>query len=471
LFTRFCEQESPGERKNRLHFSFSMKLSDISRTLREIRVTPVKTLGQNFLHDQNLARWIVQQAKLSATDFVVEIGPGLGALTESIVDSGAQVLAIEKDARLVDFLRGNFSGARCEVLHGDALSFDVRELFPRGPVKLLGNLPYYAATQMLLSFLKSPTPISSALLMLQREVAARLSAVPRTKDYGILTLVVQAQCRVEFLRTIPSTVFFPAPEVDSAVVRLTPRGPAELPDHDLAILNNLVRSGFSQRRKQVAKLLKNYIPDWSAAAEKIGASRLARAEELSLEQWIALANLVQPPDSPMAGTDPNESFTVVDEYDQVAGAAARSKVHGNNLRHRAVHLFVFNRPGELLLQKRSRWKDRHPNLWDSSAAGHVAAGEEYDQTAKRELAEELGFSAELTRMAKIPASSRTGEEFIWLYRVDYDGKVLPAQSEIEAVEFFPLDLLARWVVARPEDFAPGFLECWNAFRALEQNRA
>lgn len=446
-----------------------MKLSEIHQTLREIRVNPVKSLGQNFLHDQNLARWIVEQANISATDLVVEIGPGLGALTAPLLETGAQILAIEKDARLVDFLRKNFSSKRLELLHGDALDFDVRELFARAPVKLIGNLPYSAATPLLLRFLKMPTPISSALLMLQREVAARLCAEPRSKDYGILTLLVCVQCRVEFLRTIPANVFLPAPDVESAVVRLTPRAPGELPDHDLEILSNLVRRGFSQRRKQVAKLLKNYITDWPTAAARIGASTQARAEELSLEQWIMLANLVRPPGSPTAGNDPDEPFVVVDENDRVIGSETRAKVHGNNLLHRAVHLFLFNRTGELLLQKRSRWKDRHPNLWDSSAAGHVGAGEEYDQTAVRELREELGITAELTPIAKIPASSRTGEEFIWLYRGEYDGRLKPARAEIEAVEFFPLALLERWLAARPDDFAPGFLECWKAFRALEKS--
>ena len=237
-----------------------MKLSEISRTLRDIRVVPVKTLGQNFLHDQNLARWIVQQAGLSAADFVVEIGPGLGAITEPALATGARILAIEKDARLVDFLRQRFGNRRLEVVHGDALEFDVRPLFPRGPVKLLGNLPYYASTQMLLRFLQQPTPIASALLMLQKEVATRLSARPRSKDYGILSLVVQTQCRVEYLRTIPASVFLPQPDVESAFVRLIPRAPGELPDHDREILSVLVRDGFSQRRKQVGKLLKSRSP-------------------------------------------------------------------------------------------------------------------------------------------------------------------------------------------------------------------
>src|SRR2546421_8379269 len=106
-----------------------MKLSEIDATLREIRVSPVKTLGQNFLHDRNLARWIVEKAELSSDDYVVEIGPGLGALTEFILESGARVLAIEKDQRLAEFLGKRFAGAQLEVIHGDALEFDVRRLF------------------------------------------------------------------------------------------------------------------------------------------------------------------------------------------------------------------------------------------------------------------------------------------------------------------------------------------------------
>jgi 16S rRNA (adenine1518-N6/adenine1519-N6)-dimethyltransferase len=442
-----------------------VKLSEIQQTLREIRVAPVKTLGQNFLHDQNLARWIVQQARISAGDFVVEIGPGLGALTEPALASGAHILAIEKDARLANFLRAHFINRPLEVVRDDALHFDLRRLLPRGPARLLGNLPYNVATPILLRFLETATPITLAVLMLQKEVAARLSAAPRSKDYGILSLIVQAQCRVELLRTIPAKVFLPAPEIESALVRLTPRERGELPDHDLEILNVLVRRGFSQRRKQVAKLLKEFVPDWSEAAAQIGASAQARAEELSLDQWIALANWVRPPGPSSCGTDPSEPFAIVDEDDRVIGAAPRAEVHGNNLRHRAVHIFIFNRAGELLLQKRSRWKDRHPNVWDSSAAGHVGAGEEYDETAVRELREELGITAPLTKLAKIPASSRTGEEFIALYRGEYEGRMKLSHAEIDAVQYFPLDLLAEWIEARPGDFAPGFIECWRVLRS------
>jgi 16S rRNA (adenine1518-N6/adenine1519-N6)-dimethyltransferase len=468
LFTEFCEQARLSPAAPASTSLASMKLSEIPDTLREIGVAPVKTLGQNFLHDQNLARWIVQQAELSPQDFVVEIGPGLGAITGPALDSGAEVLAIEKDRRLAEFLRQRFADRCFQIIHGDALEFEVKQLFPRGPVKLLGNLPYYISSEILFHFLEPPTPITLAVLMLQREVARRLSAGPRSKDYGILGLAVQSQYRVEYLRTIPATVFLPEPEVDSAIVRLIPRQSNELPEFDRDRFRTLIRRGFSQRRKQLGKLLKPDVSDWPGIAADIGASLQARAEELSLEQWIRLSNLVQPLTLRNTGTDLTEPFAVVDEHDRVTGTAPRAEVHGNNLRHRAVHVFLFNHHGELLLQKRSRWKDRHPQLWDSSAAGHVGAGEEYDATALRELQEELGVRAELTRVAKLPASQETGQEFIWLYRGEHDGPFAPARGEIEAVQFFPREVIARWLQERPGDFAPGFIACW---RSLTDARA
>src|SRR5204863_9957868 len=123
-----------------------------------------------------------------------------------------------------------------------------------------------------------------------------------------------------------------------------------------------------------------------------------------LQQWIALSNLARPAAETASANSDLERFQVVDENDRPAGDATRSEVHGNNLRHRAVHLFIFNRQGELFLQKRSAWKDRHPLLWDSSAAGHVDAGENYDETAARELEEELGVVARLTRVVKLPCT-------------------------------------------------------------------
>ena len=137
-----------------------MKLSEIPSLLREIGVSPVRSLGQNFLHDRNLARWIIDQANLSAEDYVVEVGPGLGALTEFALAKGARVLAIEKDKRLVQFLQEKFANEKLDIVHADALEFDARILYAQPRVKFLGNLPYYISSQLLIKFLEYPSPIS-----------------------------------------------------------------------------------------------------------------------------------------------------------------------------------------------------------------------------------------------------------------------------------------------------------------------
>ena len=468
MFTFFCEQEAGIYPAAPTFLLPTMKLSEIDATLREIRVSPVKTLGQNFLHDRNLARWIVEKAALTSDDYVIEIGPGLGALTEFILESGARILAIEKDQRLADFLRVRFESERLEVIHADALDYDLRQLFAQPRVKLLGNLPYYVSSQLLLKFTKFPSPISLWLLMLQKEMARRISAAPGSSDYGALTLIVQLHYRVEYLRTVSASVFLPEPDVDSAFVRITPRAVDELPPHDPETFFRLVRQGFSQRRKQLRNLLRQELPEWEEVSAAIGFDPRARAEELTLEQWIALANRSRAKAISVEAATASERFPVVDEHDRLLGDAPRAEVHGNNLRHRAVHILTFNSLGELFLQKRSRWKDRHPLLWDSSAAGHVEAGEEYDATALRELKEELGITAAPTRISKLPASERTGQEFIWLYRAQHDGPFTLAPTEIEHGEFFPLDVVSEWVKAKPADFAPGFVECWKAFEGASQ---
>ena len=440
-----------------------MTLSEIAQTLKEVRVTPVRSLGQNFLHDQNLARWITQQLAPVQADFVVEIGPGLGALTGLLADQAGGVLALEKDARLAEFLQRKLGSKRVEIRHQDAMNFDVRTLYGRTRVKLLGNLPYYISSQLLLKFLNTPSPISLSLLMLQKEMAQRLSATPGSKDYGAFTLLIQLDYKVEFLRAIPPSVFIPQPEVDSAVVRLTPRDPFELPACDRETFRRLVRTGFSQRRKQVGKLLRNDVPDWTSTAEAFGWDPAIRAERLSLQDWIALANRVRPMPCGESGRGGDEMFPVVDAEDRVIGSARREEVHGNNLRHRAVHILLFNGAGEVYLQKRSRWKDRHPLVWDSSAAGHLAAGEDYDEAAKRELHEELNLSTPLSRLSRLPPSENTGQEFIWIYTGSWNEPISTNPSEIEAGDYFPASIITEWIRARPHDFAPGFVECWKAW--------
>jgi len=441
-----------------------MKLSEMSALLRDIGVSPVKSLGQNFLHDRNLSRWIVDQANLAADDYVVEVGPGLGALTALALAHGAHVLAIEKDKRLAQFLREQFPQKNLEIVHDDALAFDTRSLFTQPRVKFLGNLPYYISSQLLIRFLEYPSPICLWVLMLQKELARRIEASPGSSDYGALTLQIQLHYRVEYLRSVSANVFLPKPDVDSALIRITPRGKDELGRCNSTVFRKLVRRGFSQRRKQLGKLIREEASNWEEIAEELGISQRVRGEELSLEQWIALTNLVAPIAENHADNAGEEQFQVVDERDRPKGAAGRSLVHANNLLHRAVHVLIFNPAGEVFLQFRSASKDRHPLKWDSSAAGHVNAGEDYDHAAARELAEELGIDAPLHRMAKLPASEQTGQEFIWIYESTYSGEMQLNASEIEAGRFFRPETVDQWIQARPNEFATGFLGCWKAWR-------
>jgi 16S rRNA (adenine1518-N6/adenine1519-N6)-dimethyltransferase len=234
--------------------------------------------------------------------------------------------------------------------------------------------------------------------------------------------------------------------------------------HDEELLLELIRLGFSQRRKQLRKLLRERVADWDSLARQVNIDPKARAEELSLLQWIALANFIAPPPCPDTRLTNCERFPVVDKNDRILRDASRSEVHANNLRHRAVHILIFNPAGEVYLQQRSRWKDRHPLRWDSSAAGHVAAAESYDETARRELEEELGISIPLKKISKLPASECTDQEFVWLYRGEVAGNLSPNGTEIETGAFFSEAIIDGWVAARPEDFAPGFIECWKVYR-------
>ncbi len=437
-----------------------MKLSTLQQTLASLDVRPSKRLGQNFLHDQNLAAWIVSQLELEPADTLVEIGPGLGALTESAINQCRAAILIEKDKRLADYLRTHCASDNVEVVNDDAVDFDTRLLFERAPVKVLGNLPYCITSPILFKFAAEPSPVSRMVFTIQREFAERLTAQPSTKDYGALTVILHRRWRAKYLRTLPPTVFLPQPGVDSAVISLVPRAPDELPECDGAVFERLVKAGFSQRRKQLRKLLPPF--DWPAFAARCGLPETARAEELSPLQWIELANIVQPCDGAAAAQNVHgERFDVVDGRDRVVGNATRHEVHTGRLLHRAVHIFVFNRAGDLFLQKRSRWKDAHPSKWDSSAAGHVDSGREYDETAVRELREELGVEANVTLLAAIPASGRTGHEFVRLYKAGSEGPFVLARSEIECGAFFPVPIIRRWIQNRPQDFATGFVECFQ----------
>jgi 16S rRNA (adenine1518-N6/adenine1519-N6)-dimethyltransferase len=255
-----------------------------------------KSLGQNFLLDLNLTAKIARAAgDLSGCD-VLEVGPGPGGLTRGLLAEGARrVLAIEKDSRCLPALAEIAAAypGRLEVMNADALAVDLgRHLTP--PVKVVANLPYNVGTELLVRWLTPPTwpPFWQSLtLMFQKEVAERIVAKPRTDHYGRLALLAQWRTDAKIVLTLPPEAFTPAPKVHSAVVHLTrldaPRYPA-----DERTLLRITAQAFGQRRKMLRSSLKGLVPDLEAVLESVGIPPTARAEEIGLEAFCALARKV-----------------------------------------------------------------------------------------------------------------------------------------------------------------------------------
>jgi 16S rRNA (adenine1518-N6/adenine1519-N6)-dimethyltransferase len=458
-------------------------------TLEKLKASPRKSLGQNFLHDNNLARWIVERLELQPGEHVLEIGPGLGALTEWLPLDRVSATLLEKDRLFTSFLQERFNEPSLEVKLGDALQYDKRALFCKGEVKLVGNLPYYVSTALLFHFSAEPCPISRMVLTVQKEVGDRLTASPRSGQYGSLSVLLQRRWQIKRLRVLPPSVFLPRPEVDSLVVELRKKQAEDVPEISERWFEKVVKTGFSERRKKLTNTLSKLMPS-KAVEEALGAgglSGLSRAEELSPEAWVNLAKRLadfcgeasrypRPDAVGQAGagalvaaradaTDPRESLQVVDEHDRPVRGVDRATVHSEKLLHRAVHIFVLNSAGELFLQRRSYRKDTFPRKWDSSAAGHVDVEESYDACASRELREELGLTAEPIEIARVAASEKTGQEFIRVYLAQAEEIVDLNEQEIETGGFFPVSIVDEWIESRPGDFASGFLECYREVRA------
>ena len=434
-----------------------MSKAELRARLELIGVRPSKMLGQNFLLDPNLAKAIVADLDPTAEDHLVEVGPGMGALTVHILESPARrITLIERDHRLAHELKERYAAeiasGRLEIRQGDGAKTDLLSLHGYGPVKMVGNLPYSASTAIISHFTSAISPASRLVLMVQREVAERLAASPGHKDYAALTVQLGRRWSVKKLRIVPPDVFWPRPAVESAVIEVGKRPVGGLPNPDPAGFSSLVRQGFSSRRKQLRSLLelpKGAWEEWSAAK---GHPVTARAEDLPVDDWADLALLVTPP-----GHDhPGEMCDVVDQEDQVIGSKLRSEVHVNNLLHRAVHLWILNSQGELFLQKRSPWKVNHPDLWCSSAAGHVDAGETYEEAGHREMREEIGVDCPLVKFWKAEASEESGHEFVEFLVGRCDGPFALASGEVETGAFFPVDQIRRWLERSPEDFTPLF---------------
>ena len=265
-------------------------------TSRDIQLT--KSLGQNFLHDGNQLRRIVEAADLHPGQRVLEIGPGLGPLTELLLAKGVQVVAVEKDARLVEVLEERFYGRdKLILLHADALEEleDVSKDWSAW--KLVSNLPYSVASPILVELAMSPGCPMVMVVTLQLEVAQRIMSKAGDDAYGILSLLLQLRYQAASSFKIPASCFFPAPDVDSACVVLVRRDHHLLrPGAPTKIFAQVVKQGFSQRRKMMLKLLRERWPDlpWEEFFAELAINPMARAEEVSLEKFVELTKKVSP---------------------------------------------------------------------------------------------------------------------------------------------------------------------------------
>ncbi|WP_298771919.1 16S rRNA (adenine(1518)-N(6)/adenine(1519)-N(6))-dimethyltransferase RsmA [uncultured Shewanella sp.] len=254
--------------------------------------TARKRFGQNFLTDQNIINSIVGAIAPDNEHVMVEIGPGLGALTEPVADSIEKLTVVELDKDLVERLKIHPSlKDKLDIHQGDALQFDFSQLVQKDKqLKVFGNLPYNISTPLMFHLFEFSQYIKNMHFMLQKEVVLRLSASPGTKAYGRLTVMAQYFCQVMPVLEVPPGCFTPAPKVDSAVVRLVPFKTKPYPCKDVEVLRQLTMTAFNMRRKTLRNNLKQLISD--ADFELLGIDPTRRPEQISVQEYVALANLL-----------------------------------------------------------------------------------------------------------------------------------------------------------------------------------
>lgn len=263
-----------------------------------------KKFGQNFLIDENVVEKIVRDAGVTKDDFVLEIGPGIGTMTQILCENAREVVAVEIDDKLIPILTEDTLSwyDNVTVIHEDILKLDIVKLANERnggkPIKVVANLPYYITTPIIMGLFESHVPLDSITIMVQKEVADRMQVGPGTKDYGALSLAVQYYAKPQILLNVPASCFMPRPNVDSAVIQLTryEKPPVEVADEHLMF--RLIRASFNQRRKTMTNSVGNS-PELSvskeqmaAALEKCGFSATVRGEALTLEQFAELANVL-----------------------------------------------------------------------------------------------------------------------------------------------------------------------------------
>lgn len=260
-----------------------------------------KKFGQNFLIDSRVLDKIIQAADITPEDFVLEIGPGIGTMTQYLCEHARAVTAVEIDRNLIPILEETLGGYHnAEIICQDILKMDLARLAEEknsgSPIKVVANLPYYITTPIIMGLFESHMPVESVTVMVQKEVAERMQAAPGSKDYGALSLAVQYYSLPEIVANVPPHSFIPRPKVGSCVIRLAKRPTLPLPVEDEKLLFSMIRASFQQRRKTLANGLQN-APDLSISKElairtleSLGLNPNIRGEALSLEQFITLSN-------------------------------------------------------------------------------------------------------------------------------------------------------------------------------------
>ena len=262
--------------------------------LNRFKLRADKKLGQNFLIDENVVRQIVEAAELSEADTVLEVGPGIGTLTQGLAESKAKVVAVELDTRLLPVLATTLEGYdNVRVVHGDILKVNIMEEVGAPEFKVCANLPYYITTPIIFALLEKRLPMERLVAMVQKEVAERMAAQPGGKDYGALSVAIQYYTEPEIAFIVPPTSFIPAPAVDSAVIVCKRRSKPPVEVCDEALFFRVVKAAFSLRRKMLSNSLKNMgikgeqVTKW---LELAGVDGKRRAETLSLEDFAKLTN-------------------------------------------------------------------------------------------------------------------------------------------------------------------------------------
>lgn len=270
-----------------------------------------KKYGQNFLIDANILEKIIDSAEITREDCVVEIGPGIGTMTQYLAENAREVIAVEIDKNLIPILEETLKGyENVSIVNEDILKVDLNRLVKERnggkPIKVVANLPYYITTPIIMGLFESRVPLSSITIMVQKEVADRMQVGPGTKDYGALSLAVQYYARPEIMLNVPPTCFMPRPNVGSAVIRLTRFEEPPVKTDDEKKMFSIIRAAFNQRRKTLVNALANGLSytgkdgkvmhvsrqEVSAALDQMGLSQTIRGEVLTLTQFARLSDLL-----------------------------------------------------------------------------------------------------------------------------------------------------------------------------------